>query len=256
MPQHASDKARPLHENLDTAYVNLAALLRYLQGRDFNGRIHIELDEYDGDIYLAARRPVTARERDHATGREDTGESALQRILVRASEPGGLISVFASAGEAAGASQAQTPSREKTPARTQEEHDRRNVLQLSGEVIAAVERGVAAAAGSESFAAHFQTARREIAGDYPFLASLANCVEYAGDEARLRRGMEIEKFVNGTCEALRRVVEGVGATGERARGVRREVARELAALSERRPRALTRFGFNSQLERIAGLRWT
>jgi hypothetical protein len=38
--------------------------------------------------------------------------------------------------------------------------------------------------------------------------------------------------------------------------VRREVARELAVLAERRPRALTRFGFAAQLERIAGLRWT
>ncbi len=50
MPESRHDKAHALHENLDTAYVNLAALLRYLQQRDFTGRIQIELDEYDGDI--------------------------------------------------------------------------------------------------------------------------------------------------------------------------------------------------------------
>ncbi|HEX8422268.1 MAG TPA: hypothetical protein VF634_02600 [Pyrinomonadaceae bacterium] len=260
MPESRRDKARALHENLDTAYVNLAALLRYLQQRDFTGRVHVELDEYDGDIYLAARAAVQARERDHVTGREAEGQAALQRILVRASEPGGRVSVYegASAPDETGDVNLHTPTTAEeaaTRARTQEERDRRNVLQLSGEVIAAVERGVLAAS-NENFAAHFQTARREIADDYPFLLSLGNCVEYEDGEARLKRGMEVEKFVGGSCEALRRVVERVAATGERARGVRREVARELAALAERRPRALTRFGFTPQLERIAGLRWT
>ncbi|HLL15361.1 MAG TPA: hypothetical protein VK388_09875 [Pyrinomonadaceae bacterium] len=259
MPESRGDRGRALHENLDTAYVNLAALLRYLQQRDFNGRVHVELDEYDGDIYLTAREAVRASERDHVTGREDVGQSALQRILVRASEPGGRVSVYEGAaaggetGRAAGAAGEQGGA--ASGAGTQDEIDRRNVLQLSGEVIGAVERGVAAAS-NENFAAHFQAARREIADDYPFLVSLGNCVEYEGGEARLRRGTDVEKFVAGTSESLRRVVERVAATGERARGVRREVARELAALAERRPRALTRFGFTPQLERIAGLRWT
>jgi len=267
MPESRGDRGRALHENLDTAYVNLAALLRYLQQRDFNGRVHVELDEYDGDIYLTAREAVRASERDHVTGREDVGQSALQRILVRASEPGGRVSVYEGVGGGGGGetgdaanSRASSASGEPggattTGASTQDEIDRRNVLQLSGEVIGAVERGVAAAS-NENFAAHFQAARREIADGYPFLVSLGDCVEYEGGEARLRRGTDVEKFVAGTSESLRRVVERVAATGERARGVRREVARELAALAERRPRALTRFGFTPQLERIAGLRWT
>lgn len=255
MPESRGDHGRALHENLDTAYVNLAALLRYLQQRDFNGRVHVELDEYDGDIYLTAREAVRARERDHVTGREETGQSALQRILVRASEPGGRVSVYEGAGDQAGDAANARGAAGASSSATQEEIDRRNVLQLSGEVIAAVERGVEAAS-NENFAAHFQAARREIADDYPFLVSLGNCVEYEGGEARLKRGTDMEKFVAGTSEALRRVVERVAATGERARGVRREVARELAALAERRPRALTRFGFTPQLERIAGLRWT
>jgi hypothetical protein len=261
MPESRSDKARALHENLDTAYINLAALLRYLQQRDFNGRIHIELDEYDGDIYLTAREAVRACERDHVTGREAEGQPALQRILVRASEAGGRVSVYESVGATDDETKSLTGAGTASAAtggattRTQEEIDRRNILQLSGEVIAAVERGVVAGS-NENFAAHFQSARHEIADDYPFLVSLGSCVEYVDGEARLRRGTDVEKFVMGTSEALRRVVEGVVATGERARGVRREVARELAALAERRPRALTRFGFAPQLERIAGLRWT
>ena len=257
MPESRSDKVRAVHENLDTAYVNVAALLRYLQQRDFTGRVHIELDEYDGDIYLTSRSPVEARERDHVTGREAVGEAALQRILVRASEPGGLVSIYEGAdSRRTGAAQSREGvAAATTETRTQEEIDRRHVLQLSGEVIAAVERGVSSAS-NENFAAHFQAVRREIADDYPFLVSLGACVEYVEGEARLERGTEVEKFVTGTSEALRRVVERVAGTGERARGVRREVARELAALEERRPRALLRFKFTSQLERIAGLRWT
>src|SRR5687767_2111621 len=206
-----SDRGRALHENLDTAYVNLAALLRYLQQRDFTGRVHVELDEYDGDIYLAAREAVRARELDHVTGREDVGQSALQRILVRASEPGGRVSVYEGAWEAApagsrpndagGAAESaagdSAAAAAEGPSRTQEENDRRNVLQLSGEVIAAVERGVLAAS-NENFAAHFQAARNEIADDYPFLVSLGNCVEYEDGEPRLRRGTDVEKFVGGT----------------------------------------------------------
>ncbi|HLL15349.1 MAG TPA: hypothetical protein VK388_09815, partial [Pyrinomonadaceae bacterium] len=199
MPESLRDKGRALHENLDTAYVNLAALLRYLQQRDFNGRVHVELDEYDGDIYLTAREAVHARERDHVTGREDVGQSALQRILVRASEPGGRVSVYEGAGvetsdavNAGGRAGGTSAAGATKGAATQEEIDRRNVLQLSGEVIAAVERGVAAAS-NENFAAHFQTARREIADDYPFLVSLAGCVEYERGEARLRRGTDVGK---------------------------------------------------------------
>src|SRR4028119_702603 len=206
MPESRRDKTRALHENLDTAYFNLAALLRYLQQRDFTGRVHVELDEYDGDIYLAARAPVRARERDHVTGREDEGQAALQRILVRASEPGGRVSVYEGAGVPEAGEEAsdadvrrakatiETGAAPATSARTQEERDRRNVLQLSGEVIAAVERGVLAAS-NENFAAHFLAARREIADDYPFLVSLGNCVEYENGEARLRRGTDVEKFV-------------------------------------------------------------
>ena len=277
MPERADARGRVVHQNLDTAYVNLAALVRHLQQRDFGGRVHVELDEYDADIYLAARERPRVRERDHVTGRETSDEGALQRVLVRASEPGGLVSVFEGAGEAgvegerasAAAQFAGRRGRDTRETAAREEIDRRNVLQLSGELISAVERAVEAAAreavaagGGEAarrpvaFAGLFRAARAEVAPDYPFLRSLGGCVEYAGGEARLARGADAAAFVEGVCEALRRVVERAAAEDGGARGVRREVARELAALQERRPQSLARFGFTAQLERIAGLRWT
>ncbi|MCA1613700.1 MAG: hypothetical protein LC800_06030 [Acidobacteria bacterium] len=263
MPGRQAARPRALHQNLDTAYVNLAALLRHLQQRDFAGRVHVELDEYDADIFLAARERPRVRERDHVTGRVAEGDAALQRVIVRASEPGGLVSVYEGetdparaddwGGTFSAAAPAATGGGETT--HTRDEIDRRVVLQLGGEVIAAVERAVGASGGE--FAAHFQAARAEVSDRFPFLASLSACVEYAGGEARLARGVSVAEFAAGTCEALRLVVERASAAGgEAARGVRREAARELAALEEGRPRSLARFNFSPQLERIAGLRWT
>jgi hypothetical protein len=83
-----------IHENLDTAFVNVAALVRYLQARKFTGRIHVELDEYDADVFLNADASPNVRETDHATGRTAVGDAALQRLLVRAREAGGLVSVY------------------------------------------------------------------------------------------------------------------------------------------------------------------
>jgi hypothetical protein len=264
MPERSGARGgRVVHQNLDTAYVSLAALVRHLQQRDFEGRVHVELDEYDADIFLAARERPRVRERDHVTGREAEGEAALQRIFVRASEPGGRVSVFEgdfeAAGEhrAAGASLANsTITNTDAAARTQDEIDRRNVLQLSGELIASVERALVAAGGGE-FAARFREARGVLKEQYPFLSSLSSCVEGEGGESRLARGADAAQFVSGVCEALRRVVESAAAEGDGgSRSVRREVARELAALGERRPRALARFNFTPHLERIAGIRWT
>jgi hypothetical protein len=133
--------------------------------------------------------------------------------------------------------------------------DRRTVLQLSGDVIAAVERAINLSS-AESFTAHFRAVRAELADDYPFLPSLSACVEYTDGAAQLRRTTDVRQFVAGICLALQRVVERVAARDTAGRGVRREVARALATLAERRPKALARFGFATQLERIAGLRWT
>lgn len=264
MPERSG--ARVVHQNLDTAYVNLAALVRHLQQRDFTGRVHVELDEYDADIFLSARERPRVRERDHVTGREAEGEAAMQRILVRASEPGGRVSVFegelgqseTTGGRVATATRAADAATNEGArdgdAGGQEEIDRRNVLQLSGELIESVERALVAT-GSADFAPRFREARAELSTEYPFLSSLAGCVEYVKGEARLARRTDASEFVAGVCEALRRVVERAAAN-EGASGVRREVARELAALEARRPRALARFGFTQQLERIAGLRWT
>jgi len=92
-------KNRPIHENLDTSFVNLSALIKYLRRRQFAGSVRIELSGYEADIYLTAENGLKVREYDHIAGRIAEGEEALQRILIRAREPGGIINVYQTVGE-------------------------------------------------------------------------------------------------------------------------------------------------------------
>ncbi len=87
-------KNRPIHENLDTSFVNLSALIKYLRRRQFVGNVRVELSGYDADIDLTAENQINVREQDRITGRIGEGEEALQRILIRAREPGGIIHVY------------------------------------------------------------------------------------------------------------------------------------------------------------------
>lgn len=87
-------KNRPIHENLDTSFVNLSALLRYLRRRQFAGNIRVELSGYEADIVLTGENQMNVREYDRIAGRIAEGEEALQRLLIRAREPGGIIHVY------------------------------------------------------------------------------------------------------------------------------------------------------------------
>jgi len=87
-------KNRPIHENLDTSFVNLSALVKYLRRRQFVGGIRVELSGYDADVTLTAENQIKVREHDRIAGRIAEGEEALQRLLIRAREPGGVIHVY------------------------------------------------------------------------------------------------------------------------------------------------------------------
>lgn len=85
---------RPLYENLDTAFVNLSALVKYLRQREFVGRVRVELNSYEADIFLFEQHKIGVREHDKISGRKSEGEEVFQRLLIRAREPGGTIHVY------------------------------------------------------------------------------------------------------------------------------------------------------------------
>jgi hypothetical protein len=250
-------KLRPVHENLDTAYVNLAALLRYLQQRAFEGQIHIELSEYDADIFLSADGEPRVSETNHMTGRQAEGEEALQRLLVRAIEPGGLVSVYERIVEERGAEVAAPSSSDSTEASAvstdgmDEEKDWQELVQLSGELIATVER--AALSAGADFNGIFRAVRLSMADDYPFLDPSAGRFEYANGAVSLRAQPSASAYVSSVSEAMRRVVDKI-ATGPRRATLRERVALELAVLARRRQSQLAKFKFAPQLDRIAGTR--
>lgn len=257
MPERTA-KLAAVYENLDTAYVNLAALVRYLEERGFTGLVHAELDEYDGAIFLLSGAETRARERNHATGKVSEGAAALQRLLVRAGEPGGLISVYegeteeAERGVFAHRSDGAEGAADATAAGSEEEIERRELLQLSGELLAAVERAVLVAGGD--FAAALHAARVSLTEDFPFLDPLTRRFEYDAGTVRLDAAPSTGLYVSGINEALRRVVERV-ATVEQKIGVRRDVVRELSTILRRRQTALAHFKFTrQQFERIAGMK--
>ena len=115
-------KNRPIHENLDTSFVNLSALVKYLRRRQFAGQVRIELSGYEADIYLTAENQLKVREYDHIAGRVAEGEEALQRILIRSREPGGIINVYQSVSETEAIENHEAPA-EKRETATVEKHD-------------------------------------------------------------------------------------------------------------------------------------
>jgi len=100
-------KSIPIYENLDTSFVNLAALVRYLRGRQFAGNVRVELGGYEAEIFLTADGQSKTREHDRFSGRIAEGEEALQRLLIRAREPGGIIHVYPAAMKSANGVEAE-----------------------------------------------------------------------------------------------------------------------------------------------------
>ncbi len=85
---------RLIYENLDTSFVSLAALIKHLRRQKFDGKIRVELNAYEADVLLTADEQMRVLERDTIANRISEGEEALERLLIRAREPGGKICVY------------------------------------------------------------------------------------------------------------------------------------------------------------------
>jgi len=296
--------SRILYENLDTSFVNLWALLRYLMRLGLIGRVHVELADYTADVFLTGSSTPMVHEIDHATGRDTLEEAALHRLVVRAREPGGKITVYEGEDEAskdatqpsvsvAPVSEAPSSAAESWAASTsaanpdldresftvpdaatamsppvlqsagskmvdslsrgatQKKGDWADLVEISGELIAAVER--AAVGVAADFTSLFQAVRLELADDYTFLDPSANRFSYVESAVKISAKPGAGPYVAAISESLRRVVDKI-AVGERGGRVRERVALELARLARKRREPLTRFNLDMQLDRIAGTR--
>jgi hypothetical protein len=241
-----------VHENLDTAYTNLAALVRYFQNRNFTGRIHVVMDEYEADVMLSGKTPPLVRETDHAKQRTGESEEDLRRLFVRASEPGGLISVYESRVSEPGQPMAlRVPGVAPPTPLVQPNTDRPEILTVAGELIAGVER--AALALGVNFDRAFDQARIGLADDYGFFDPTVDDFVYKNGLVNLKSNPATNVIVSGVTECLRRTVNTI-AKGPKERTIRERVALELALLVRRRKSMLEKFNLSKQLDRIAGTR--
>jgi hypothetical protein len=249
-----------VHENLNTAYVNLAALLRYLQKRAFSGRVHVELIEYEADVYLTADDAPRVRGINHATGEKTEGDEAFKLLLDQASESGGLVSIYEGEIESHNGGDLSVPlsnsgiqvvidsDEELSPF----EQEWRGLIRLTGDLIAAVERATQSV--SADFESLFRNARLELSEDYSFLDPLTECFEYIpGGLVLFHARPHPDAYVTSICEGLRRVVNLL-AVDEHGGRLRERVALELAILARRKHSQLSRFRLVQQFDRIAGTR--
>src|SRR5918999_815621 len=91
--------ARIVYENLDTSFVNVWALLRYLSQRSFIGRVHVELENYSADVFVNGSETPMVREIDRDAGTDVVEEAALHRLVLRVRESSGSINVYEGAEE-------------------------------------------------------------------------------------------------------------------------------------------------------------
>ncbi len=282
---NSESKSRVLYENLDTSFVNLWALLRHLSQRAFVGRVHVEMRDYSADVFLNGSNTPLVHEVDRAAGTEVLEAAAMHRLVLRARETPGTISVFEGADEAVAVRSAEPAKTENfdstaavdelfpappsaaplirgpqssagasspvAPVPTEpdgmvEWHD---VAKVSGELIGGVERALNGA--NSDFTSLFRAARLELADDYTFLDPTSGGLEYSNSVATAREELPVSAYVAGLSEALRRVVDKT-ATGDRARRVRERVALNLSLVARKRREVLKRSGFQAQLDRIAG----
>lgn len=234
-------------ETLDTSFVSLAALIRYLREQKFNGRLHLSLQDYESDVFLYGEEQPSVWEKDLTTGREARGDDALQRLLVRAREPGGVITVYE--GLTGTSNPAQASDAANVDQGKVEDLTDANLIEASAELINAVERAVQST-GIE-FAEEFRIARIGIGDDYPFLDPTLGGFEYTNCNVVVQTIPSERSYVRALTECLRGVVDRVAAKTDETR-FRERVAVELAISARRNEKALG--SFVEQLDRIAGTR--
>lgn len=239
-------------EALDTSYVNVSRLIRHLRQQGFAGRLHVTLEEYEADVFLYPNTSPSVWEIDRASGKGTQGDGALERLLVRAQEPGGTVTIFQRSPEAvhpapvAGAEPKVSIDSESDGESTETETDWSNLLAASSELIAAVERAVETT--GEDFSELFAMARVAVGDDYPFLDPTLGGFDYKSSGVQLQHKPAAKTYVAGLSECLRRVNDRLGdSIGVR---YRERVAAELAIAMRRRPDALAQF--TAHLDRIAG----
>jgi|SRR5882724_3008101 len=289
---NSESKSRIVHENLDTTFVNLWALLRNLSQRGFIGRVRVELKDYTADVFLTGSSTPLVHEIDRAAGTDTLEEAALHRLVLRVRETPGTISVFEGPDEAVAVQGTANPATETDGSRSVRESQERNPLvhhepdeeaiTVSDEpILRSTEIGESVAPTDEpmdeiEWSAIVKASgeliggvERALTGTVADFASLFDAarLELADDYTFLDPMSGTFTYSNSIVTLTAEVpansyVVGLSealrrvvagvATGDRARRVRERVALEMFSVVRKRKEILARSGFLPQLDRIAG----
>ncbi|WP_058867035.1 hypothetical protein [Chloracidobacterium thermophilum] len=85
-------RGKPVHENLSTSYVNVAALLADLQVNEFTGYVSVEFWGYSGYVFLSRGQIVNAYEATETSVQRE--RQALDNLLSRAQARNGKVGFF------------------------------------------------------------------------------------------------------------------------------------------------------------------
>lgn len=304
-------KNHPIHKNLDTSFVNVSALVRYLRRRQFVGSIRVELSGYEAEINLDEDNTLRVREFDRITGRIGEGEEALQRILIRSREPGGIVNVFQLSAEEekiveviteqpavkvsnpiqnikptavlaavapTNGANGNTPKSEpqkivaelpkpmnavpnlpldftnkvesKAKQNTLSTDDWEMLLNLTSELLSNIDKTLANA--NLDFSAAFTKARTEISGDYPFIDPSTKVFAYKNGKISMREQQNAKLFTASVLEALRRLLDKLGAT-PKFTDVHRAAIQKILMLVHHRRAFYDKFSMTKTLEKMLGV---
>ena len=282
----------PLYQNLDTTFVNLWSLLRKLTEQGFIGRVHVELEDYSADVFLDGSSTPLVREIDRAANTDTVEQGALHRVVLRARETPGTISVFAGADEATVQRPAAAPAAppvkiETSPATNDRGIEEKLQREHSNETAA----GFALPAPPSTTLPGEAVYRTGSYDDWPAILAVTGELVGAIERAINAAGADFLSIFNGVCLeladdyvfldpiaqrfqysqgvatlkdqlAMNVFISGLSealrrtidrvAVGERARRVRERVALEMLPVARRRTDVLERSGLSLQLDRIAG----
>ncbi len=230
-------------ESLGTSYVNLAALLKELREQQFHGSVHLTLPDYQADVYLDGEGSPIVFELDTTTGQKQNKEGAMERLMVHAREPGGLITVYQA--DETGFRTENVESDSESPAIYRPDWE--ELTTAAGHLFGAIEKAMDGT--GVDFSSTLKQVRIELGDDYEFLDLTTGVFEYQNGKVILQSPPALKAYVGGVSETLRRMINRL-ATGKESQRLRERAAVELALAARVHQDELGLF--KAQLDRIAG----
>jgi hypothetical protein len=264
-------KKEPIHKNLNTSFVSLSALVRYLGNLQFVGSIRVEFASYEADIVFTRSRTIQAREYNHVDGRISHGKLALERILLRGREPHGRIHVYkyvtegyagmtenvfversiaANArklAEAAGGTANNKKCEFMSAGRNSENAEMLNAI---SDVLRTVDESLAGA--KLSFSAAFRLACESIAKDYKFLRRKRNALVYREGSVFVSAQADAQTIASAVFAALRPIFRRLKSEAK-YEALFHRLSNALRATAEQNQNCYQRLGLTRYIEDLIGM---